>query len=209
VALRDIDLEVKRGEFLFIAGPSGAGKSSLLKLLFGEERASRGELIVANQDVSLFDRAEISAYRRNIGVIFQDYRLIKTKTVCENVEFSLEVRGVSKKERKQAALRILSAVGLEERAEEMPQSLSGGEQQRIAISRALVSRPNLILADEPTGNLDPELTYSVFKLLLEANQCGATVIVASHNLNVIEELNRRTIVLDRGRIVGDFLKPKG
>lgn len=208
-ALRNIDVKIDRGEFIFVAGASGAGKSTLLKLLFAEERASRGQVVVGGRNLVTISRQQIARLRRSIGVVFQDYKLIPTRSVIENVAFALEVIGVRKRERYQLAFRMLSAVGLKERIHALPPTLSGGEQQRVSIARALVNRPQLILADEPTGNLDPDMTIAVFNLLLEANRCGATVIVASHNLSLIEEINKRTLVLDRGRLIGDFEHPKG
>lgn len=208
-ALRGVDLRIVEGEFIFVAGASGAGKSSLLKLLFAAERATRGQVTVLGENVSTLSRGSVAQLRRSIGVIFQDYKLLETKTVLENVAFALEVLGVSKRERLQRALKILTFLGLKERVQAYPQTLSGGEQQRVSIARALVNKPRLILADEPTGNLDPDMTGAVFSLLLEANACGVTVLVASHNLALIEELNRRTIVLDRGRLIGDFAHPRG
>ena len=209
LALRGVDLRVMQGEFIFIAGSSGAGKSSLLKLLFAAERATRGQVSVLGQNLSVLRREAVSRLRREIGIIFQDYKLLETRTVIENVAFALEVLGVCKRERLQRAYKILSFLGLKERVHALPQTLSGGEQQRVAIARALVNRPRLVLADEPTGNLDPDMTAAVFNLLLEANACGVTVLVASHNLALIEELNKRTIVLDRGRLIGDFVRPRG
>lgn len=203
-ALSGIDLIVEPGEFLFIAGASGAGKSTLLKLLFSQERATAGQVIVLGRNLSALPRQEVAQLRRRVGVIFQDYKLLHTKSVIENVAFALEVIGVSKRERLRRAFAMLSAVGLKERVNSLPLSLSGGEQQRVAIARALVNRPEIILADEPTGNLDPDMTNAVFRLLLEANRCGTTVLVASHNLALIEEMNKRTVVLDEGKIIGDF-----
>lgn len=208
-ALRNIDVRIDKGEFIFIAGASGAGKSTLLKLLFAEERATRGQVIVGGRNLVSISRQQTASLRRSVGVIFQDYRLIATRTVLENVAFALEVIGVKKKERFQLAYKMLSAVGLKDRIHALPPTLSGGEQQRVSIARALINRPQLILADEPTGNLDPDMTIAVFNLLLEANRCGATVIIASHNLSLIEEINKRTLVLDRGRLIGDFEHPKG
>jgi cell division transport system ATP-binding protein len=208
-ALRDIDVKIKRGEFVFIAGASGAGKSTLLKLLFAEEQATRGQVIVGGRNLVTINREQVARLRRNVGVIFQDYKLLQTRTVIENVAFALEVIGVRKRERLQLAFNMLSAVGLKEKVNSLPRMLSGGEQQRVSIARALINRPQLILADEPTGNLDPDMTIAVFNLLLEANRSGATILVASHNLALIEEMNRRTLVLDRGRLIGDFLRPKG
>lgn len=208
-ALRGIDFKVSQGEFIFIAGASGAGKSTLLKLLFAQERATRGQVLVGGRNLSSITRTTRASLRRQIGVIFQDYKLLPTRTVIDNVAFALEVIGVRKRERLQLAFKLLSAVGLKDRINAYPPTLSGGEQQRVAIARALVNRPQLILADEPTGNLDPDMTTAVFNLLLEANRCGTTVLVASHNLALIEELNKRTIVLDHGRLIGDFSRPGG
>lgn len=206
-ALRGIDLKVQKGEFVFVAGASGAGKSTLLKLLFGQEAATSGQVIIEGRNLAHLDREHVAGLRRSIGVIFQDYKLLPSRTVLDNVAFTLEALGVRKRERQQIAFKMLCAVGLKDRINALPQTLSGGEQQRVSVARALVSKPRLILADEPTGNLDPEMTQAVFALLLEANRCGSTVIVASHNLALIEEMNRRTIVLDHGKIVGDFSSP--
>ncbi len=209
MALRDLDFAVARGEFIFLAGASGAGKSTLLKLIFAEEFSTRGQVLINGFDLAYFEQEKIALNRREIGVIFQDYKLLQTRTVIDNVAFALEVVGVREEERLKLAYSFLVALGLKEKAYSFPRMLSGGEQQRVCIARALISRPKIILADEPTGNLDPDMTISVFNLLLEANRCGATVIVASHNLALIEELNRRTLVLDQGKIIGDFLKPRG
>ena len=208
-ALSGLTVKVEKGEFLFIAGASGAGKSTFLKLLFAQEHASSGQVVVDGRNLITVDRQQIAELRRSIGVIFQDYKLIPSRTVIENVAFALEVIGVSKKQRMQLAFRMLKAVGLKDRIDALPLTLSGGEQQRVSIARALVNRPSLILADEPTGNLDPDMTEAVFNLLLDANSCGATVLVATHNLPLIEQINRRTLVLEKGRLIGDFKRPKG
>jgi len=204
LALRGIDLKIGKGEFVFVAGASGAGKSTLLKLLFAQETASSGQVLVEGRNLATLDKEHVASLRRRIGVIFQDYKLLPTRTVLDNVAFTLEALNVAKRERQQSAFKMLCAVGLKDRVNAYPPTLSGGEQQRVSIARALVNKPSLILADEPTGNLDPEMTQAVFSLLLEANKCGTTILVASHNLALIEELNRRTIVLDHGKIVGDF-----
>ena len=207
-ALRGIDLKVFPGEFLFIAGASGAGKSTLLRMLFGAERATSGQVIVGGRNLSSVHH-ETALLRRDIGVVFQDYKLLPRRTVIDNVAFGFEVRGVRSKDRRRVAQQLLTAIGLGDRMHAYPLTLSGGEQQRVSIARALVTRPRLLLADEPTGNLDPEMSRKVFDLLLEANRAGVTVVVATHNLSVIEELNRRTIILDRGKIIGDFERPRG
>lgn len=203
-ALNGINLQIKQGEFVFVAGASGAGKSTLLKLLFGADRVSAGEVVVAGRNLEVMGGDGIAALRREVGVIFQDYKLLTRRNVVDNVAFGLEVRGVSRRERRRLAERLLGAIGLAEKCYAMPLTLSGGEQQRVAVARALIHHPRLILADEPTGNLDPDMTRVVFDLLLEANAAGVTVVVATHNLAIIEELNLRTIVLDRGKIIGSF-----
>jgi cell division transport system ATP-binding protein len=208
-ALKGLDLKVEQGDFIFVAGASGAGKSSLLKLLFGAERATSGEVLVGGRNLAAANRDGIAEMRRETGVIFQDYKLLPRRSVLENVAYGLEVLGVSVRERKRLALLLLHAMGLQERADAYPQTLSGGEQQRVAIARALIRKPKLILADEPTGNLDHEMSRRVFDMLLEANSAGVTVLVATHNLSIIEELNRRTIILDRGKIIGDFTNAGG
>lgn len=208
IALKNINLKIGPGEFVFLAGASGAGKSSFMKLLYGAELATSGEVVIGGRRLKqgMFDISEV---RQDIGVIFQDYKLLPRRTVIDNVSFGLEVRGVQTEARRQLARELLVAIGLGERLEALPQTLSGGEQQRVAIARALITQPRILLADEPTGNLDPEMTRIVFELLLEANALGVTIIVATHNLAIVEELNRRTIVLDRGKVIGDFERPRG
>lgn len=207
VGLKNIDLKVRERDFLFIAGASGAGKSTLLKLLFGAEQASSGQVVVGGRNLNAMGPDGASRLRRDVGVIFQDYKLLRSRSIVDNVAFGLEVQGVRAAERRTLALRLLKAMGLDKRADSLPASLSGGEQQRVAIARALIHKPKIILADEPTGNLDPDMANVVFDLLLEANALGVTVVVATHNLSIIEELNLRTIVLDRGRVIGDFERP--
>lgn len=208
-ALRDIDFSIKEGEFVFVAGASGAGKSTLLSLLFAQERASRGQVFVGGRDISGVSTRGVATLRRNIGVVFQDYKLIQSRTVLDNVAFALEVHNMGIKQSREAARKMLEAVGLKGRMMAYPQYLSGGEQQRVAIARALALRPKIVLADEPTGNLDPDMTAAVFKLLMKANELGTTVVVASHNLALIEQVNKRTLVLDSGRLIGDFKYPAG
>ena len=204
VALKGATLSIDPGEFVFIAGASGAGKSTLLKLLFGAERPSAGELKVLGRDLANLTPRSLPFLRREIGVVFQDYKLLPRRTVGENVGFPLEVQGVPRDQIDERAQSLLRLVGLANRASALPQTLSGGEQQRVAIARALIHGPSLVIADEPTGNLDEDMTERVFDLFKEANQIGITVVVASHNLSMIEEMGYRTVVLDRGAIIGDF-----
>jgi cell division transport system ATP-binding protein len=208
-ALRGLDLKVADGEFIFVAGASGAGKSTLLKLLFGAERSSTGEVLVGQRNLSSISVDGVAELRRDIGVIFQDYKLLPRRSVLDNVAYGLEVLGVGVRERRRLAMLLLHAMGLQDRADAYPVTLSGGEQQRVAVARALIRKPKLILADEPTGNLDQEMSRRVFDLLLEANAAGVTVVVATHNLSIIEELNKRTVVLDRGKMIGDFANARG
>ena len=208
-ALRALDLKVSAGEFIFVAGASGAGKSTLLKLLFGAEKSSSGEVLVGQRNLSSISRDGVAELRRDIGVIFQDYKLLPRRSVLDNVAYGLEVLGVGIRERRRLAMLLLHAMGLQDRADAYPVTLSGGEQQRVAVARALIRKPKLILADEPTGNLDQEMSRRVFDLLLEANSAGVTVVVATHNLAIIEELNKRTVVLDRGKMIGDFANARG
>lgn len=209
IALNDLNIEVAEGDFVFIAGASGAGKSTLLRLLFGAQRPTTGQVIVGGRNLSVVDSDGIAMLRRELGVVFQDFKLLARRTVLDNVAVALEVQGVERAEREEAALQMLSSVGLADKAQNYPLTLSGGEQQRVAVARALVHRPRLVLADEPTGNLDVAMTTTIFELLLEANAAGVTVVVASHNLSIIEDLNLRTIVLDRGAVIGDFDRPRG
>lgn len=208
-ALKNVDLKVYPGEFVFIAGASGAGKTTLFRLLYGAERASSGQVVVGGRNLLSVPERDVALLRREIGVVFQDYKLLPQRTVIDNVTFGLEVRGIRTRERRALGLKLLHAVGLENKAGAMPLTLSGGEQQRVSIARALIHKPRLLLADEPTGNLDPDMSKIVFELFLEANAAGVTVIVATHDLSVIEDLNLRTVVLDGGRIIGDFERPRG
>jgi cell division transport system ATP-binding protein len=200
-ALRDLTLTVEKGEFVFLTGPSGAGKSTFLRLLLMQESPSEGELIVNGRTLSRLSRSQIQDYRRSIGFVFQDFKLIPTRTVLENVTFVPEVLGVPEATQRRRAFQVLKWVGLQHRATAYPQDLSGGEQQRIAIARALVNDPVLLLADEPTGNLDPDLSLEIMNLLREVNAGGTTVLVATHDRELIRLVGRRTITLDQGRVV--------
>ena len=200
-ALQDLSLTVEKGEFVFLTGPSGAGKSTLLRLLLVQDRPTEGELFVNGHDLTSLSRGDIQEYRRGIGFIFQDFKLIPTRTVFENVAFVLEVLGVPGGQQRRRAFQVLKWVGLQHRINAYPRDLSGGEQQRIAIARALVNDPALVLADEPTGNLDPDLSLEIMNLLREVNAGGTTVVVATHDRELIRLVGRRTITLDQGRVV--------
>jgi cell division transport system ATP-binding protein len=200
-ALRDLTITVAKGEFVFLTGPSGAGKSTLLRLLLLQERPSEGEIFVNGHNLATLSRGDIQEYRRGIGFIFQDFKLIPTRTVLENVSFVPEVLGVPAAQQKRRAFQVLKWVGLQHRMSALPQDLSGGEQQRVAIARALASEPVLLLADEPTGNLDPDLSLEIMNLLREVNAGGTTVLVATHDRELIRLVGRRTITLDGGRMV--------
>ena len=202
-ALQDVSLDVEKGEFVFLTGASGAGKSTLLKLIFCEESATSGQLLLFGKNVAKIRRAAIPFVRRNIGVVFQDFKLLAQRTVAENVALPLDVRGLAEKEIRKKVKGLLRSVGLEHRGDKFPPSLSGGEQQRVAVARALAADPALLLADEPTGNLDPDRTFEVMDLLYGANARGTTVVVATHDRTLIERTKKRVVVLERGRLVSD------
>jgi cell division transport system ATP-binding protein len=202
-ALRDVDLMLTEGEFVFLVGPSGAGKSTLLKLLIREELPSAGEVILDGRDLVRVPRRKVSGLRRKIGVVFQDFKLLPDRTVRDNVSFALEVTGTPRRRIRPAVDRALALVGLTAHQGQLPSTLSGGEQQRTAIARALVHEPRLIIADEPTGNLDPLISWEIIQLLLRINELGTTVLMATHNAEVVTALRRRVVALEEGRIVRD------
>jgi cell division transport system ATP-binding protein len=197
-ALRDLSFDVAKGELLFLTGASGAGKTTLLRLLFAGERPSAGEVRVLGRDVARLSRREIPALRRRVGVVFQDFKLLPRLSVEENVQIALDVQGVPAREARARVFAVLKQVGLQQRRYQDPRSLSGGEQQRVAIARALVNEPALLLADEPTGNLDPELTLEIMDLIAAAAARGTTVVVATHDLALLRRLERRTLRLEAG-----------
>jgi cell division transport system ATP-binding protein len=199
-ALRDLNLTIDKGEFAFLTGPSGAGKSTLLRLLLLEERPSEGDVIVAGRNLSKLTRDEVQAYRRTVGFVFQDFKLIATKSVFENVSFALRVLGQPIEQQRRRTYQVLKWVGLQHRLNALPEELSGGEQQRVAIARALVNEPQIVLADEPTGNLDPDLSLEIMNLFRDINASGTTVLVATHDRELIKWVGRRVIQLEHGRL---------
>jgi cell division transport system ATP-binding protein len=207
VALEDVNLTIKQNEFVSLVGHSGAGKSTLIKLLIGEERPTMGEVIVGDVSLNALNSKELPYLRRKIGTVFQDYKLISSKTAYENIAFAMEAAGRNDTEIQEDVPQVLELIGLSDRAEYFPHQLSGGEQQRVAIGRALVHRPDVIVADEPTGNLDPLNTWEVINLLVRINELGTLVILASHDDDIINALERRVIILEKGKVVKD--DPKG
>lgn len=202
-ALLDINLVIPRGQFVFVVGQSGAGKSTLVKLLICEEPVSRGEITVNNLKISNILPWDIPKLRRNIGVVFQDYRLLPKKTVWENVAYAMEILGENRRTIKRRVPHVLELVGLEDKAKSYPSELSGGEGQRLSIARAIVNNPPVLICDEPTGNLDYETSLSIMKTLERINEQGATVIMATHAREIVDLMKKRVITLDSGRIVSD------
>ncbi|HEY7590545.1 MAG TPA: cell division ATP-binding protein FtsE [Candidatus Limnocylindrales bacterium] len=203
VALADVDLVIPEGDFVFLVGPSGAGKSTLIKLLIRDELASRGQVVLDGQDLARLSRRQVPRMRRKIGIVFQDFKLLPSKNVYENVAFALEVTGTPGRKIRPAVERVLALVGLTAQRHQLPAQLSGGEQQRTAIARALVHDPRLIIADEPTGNLDPLISWEILQLLLRINELGVTVLMATHNADVVTALRKRVVALEEGHIIRD------
>lgn len=207
-ALKKVSFSVSPGEFVFVVGPSGAGKTTLVKLLTREELPTEGEIHFDGREITSLPPRELLAHRRDLGVVYQDYKLLQKKTAFENVALALEVLGRSDHEIEELVPHVLSLVGLEERAEHFPHQLSGGEQQRLAIARALVHEPKALIADEPTGNIDPETAWAIVKLLEKINKLGTTVLVATHAAHIVDKLNERVIGLERGELVRDQRRGK-
>ncbi len=203
MALVDIDLVIPEGDFVFLVGPSGAGKSTIMRLLIRDELATHGQVVVDGRDVARLSRRQIPRVRRTIGIVFQDFKLLPTKSVRENVAFALEVTGTAHGLIRPRVDRVLALVGLSSVADQVPRQLSAGEQQRTAIARALVHDPKLIIADEPTGNLDPLISWEIIQLLLRINELGVTVLMATHDADVVTALRRRVVALEDGRIIRD------
>ena len=205
--VRDLTIKVEKGEFAFLTGPSGAGKSTLLRLLLLQEHPTAGQIIVNDRDLSALTPTEVQAYRRTVGFVFQDFKLIATKTVFENVAFVLRVVGQPVEQQRRRTYQVLKWVGLQHRHNAYPLELSGGEQQRVAIARALVNEPHIMLADEPTGNLDPDLSLEIMNLFRDINASGTTVLVATHDRELIKWVGRRVIQLDHGHLAGTAPPP--
>lgn len=206
-ALHDVSLTIEKGEFVFLTGPSGAGKSTLLKLLFMAEKPSKGQILVNGRNVATLRPRQIPYARREVGFVFQDFKLIQTRTVHENVAYALHVIGMPQKEIRRRVYKVLKAVGLFHKAHHLPPKLSGGEQQRVAIARALVNEPALLLADEPTGNLDREITDELVGLLEDANARGTTIVVATHDRHLLERHPKRTVRLVQGHVESSGIGP--
>ncbi len=203
VALDDVNLSIDKGEFVFVLGHSGAGKSTLLKLMMREEKPTSGSIIVGSYDLNKIKNREIPYLRRNIGMVFQDFRLIPTMTAYENVAFAMRVTNIPLRDIRKRVPYILHLVGLAHKARVYPTELSGGEQQRVALARALVHNPPIIIADEPTGNIDPDLSFEIMELLTEINRLGTTVVVVTHEQDMVRQFNRRTVKLEKGSVVFD------
>lgn len=202
-ALKDVTLSIPKGDFVYITGPSGAGKSTLLRLLFAADVPTRGQILIGGQNLGRLGNRQIALLRRKIGVVFQDFKLINSRTIYENVAFPLEVQGKKRYEVSNKVYQVLKHVGLEHKLKRYPKELSGGEQQRIAIARALVIEPQLLIADEPTGNLDPEVTLEIMELFKSANARGTTVLLATHDRQMIQRFPRRIVSLAAGRLAAD------
>lgn len=206
VALRNITITIAKGEFAFLVGPSGAGKTTFMKLIIRRELPTSGQIVVGRKNIAKMKPGEVPYFRRNIGFIFQNFELLPNKTVFENVSFALEVIEASQREIQRQVPAVLELVGLREKGAIFPSELSGGEQQRVSLARAIVNRPHLLLADEPTGNLDPETSWGLMDLLLEINKRGTTVIMSTHNKSIVDRMRRRVIALENGRLIRDAQK---
>ncbi len=208
IALDDATFRILPKEFVSLVGKSGAGKSTIIKLLIAEERPSKGKVTVGNYEVAKLKMKELPSLRRRVGVIFQDFRLLPNKTASENVAFALEVAGRTQEEIEEYVPQAMDMVGLKEKMRNFPKELSGGEKQRVAIARAMINHPDVLIADEPTGNLDPINTWDIIKLLLKINELGTTIILATHNKDIVNFLDRRVISLENGRVIRDEQKGK-
>lgn len=203
-ALQDLNLSIKKGQFVFIIGSTGCGKSTLIKMLYREERPTSGQIIVGGVDVGRLRNRKVYKIRRKIGVVFQDFKLLEKSTVYENVAFALEIFGLPKSEIHSKVIKVLDLVGLKHKVKSYPAQLSGGEQQRVAIARAIVNGPKLLICDEPTGNLDPTTSMEIMRVLEEINKLGTTVVMVTHDIDIVREMKKRVIQLDSGRVIKDY-----
>jgi cell division transport system ATP-binding protein len=201
-AINDFNLSIRKGEFVFITGPSGAGKSTLIKLIFSSEQPNTGEIVVNNENITRMSSKEIPYFRRKVGVVFQDFKIIQNRSVFDNVAFPLDIIGTRRKLVKKKVWHVLKWVGLLQKKDSLPSQLSGGEQQRVAIARAIINNPILLLADEPTGNLDPKLSFEIMKLFKAINARGTTVVIATHDKNTALNFSENIITLERGKLAG-------
>ncbi|MBE6086092.1 MAG: cell division ATP-binding protein FtsE [Selenomonas ruminantium] len=206
VALDHVNVDIKKGEFVFVVGPSGAGKSTFIKMLFREELPTQGKLLVNGHDVVEMERSEVPYLRRELGVIFQDYRLLPDKTVFENVAFAMQVIEAPRRTMQRSVNSVLDVVGLRDKYRSFPSQLSGGEQQRVAIARAIVNNPSIVIADEPTGNLDPETSWDIMDIFKRINKAGTTIVMATHDRNIVDTMKKRVIAIEDGRIVRDQMR---
>jgi cell division transport system ATP-binding protein len=206
VALRDINVDIEKGEFVFVVGPSGAGKTTFTKMIFREELPTQGQLVVNGRNVTALKSSEVPYFRRSLGIIFQDYRLLPNRTVYENVAFAMQVIEAPRREIQKRVNHVLELVGLRYRARNFPTELSGGEQQRVAIARAIVNNPVVVIADEPTGNLDPETSWEIMKIFERINKNGTTIVMATHDKTVVDTMRKRVIAIERSSIVRDEAK---
>lgn len=206
VALSDITVDIEKGEFVFVVGPSGAGKSTFIKLIFREELPSNGQLVVNGRNVGAMTPSEVPYFRRSLGIVFQDYRLLPNKTVYENVAFAMQVIEAPRREMQKRVNHVLDLVGLRNKTRCFPSELSGGEQQRIAIARAIVNNPLVVIADEPTGNLDPDTSWEIMKIFERINKGGTTIVMATHDKTVVDAMRKRVIAVEKSRIVRDQVK---
>ena len=203
-AIYDLNLSIEKGEFVFVIGQTGCGKSTLIKMLYREEKPTEGQILVGGLDVGKIRNRKVYKLRRKIGVVFQDYQLLPNSTAYENIAFALEVLGLHKSEIHPKVMKVLDLVGLKNEAKKYPSQLSGGEQQRIAIARAIVNGPKILICDEPTGNLDPKTSMEIMEVLQAINELGTTIIMVTHDIDIVKKLKKRTVLLDSGRIVKDY-----
>ena len=203
-AIYDLDLNIEKGDFVFIIGGSGSGKSTLIKMLYREEKPSRGEIIVGGVNVAKLRNSKVYKLRRKLGVVFQDYKLLPKLTVYENVAFALDVTGADNKTIRKRVVSVLDKVGLKDKVKEYPDKLSGGEQQRVAIARAIVNNPKILICDEPTGNLDPKISMEIMEILENVNKDGTTILMVTHDISIVEKFKKRVIALKDGRLVKNY-----